>query len=66
LPLGFVALWLGFRARKAIQESQGQLAGEGIALAGMILGGISGAIGLLVLLLYFGAIVVAFGLTGFK
>ena len=66
LPLGFVGLWLGFRARKAIQESNGQLGGEGIALAGMILGGITGGLGVLIFLLYFGAIVVAFSITGFK
>ncbi|MEP7051973.1 MAG: DUF4190 domain-containing protein [Pseudomonadota bacterium] len=66
LPLGFIALWLGFRARKAIQESNGQLGGEGLALAGMILGGICGGVGFVILLLYFGAIVVAFGITGFK
>jgi len=66
LPLGFVGLWLGFRARKAIQESNGQLGGEGLALAGMILGGITGGLGILIFLLYFGAMVVAFGVTGFK
>ena len=65
-PLGFIGLWLGYRARKAIQESGGQLVGDGIALAGMIVGGITGGLGLLMMLLYFGAIAVAFGVTGFK
>ncbi|MEO7034389.1 MAG: DUF4190 domain-containing protein [Polyangiaceae bacterium] len=66
LPMGFIGLWLGYRARKAIQESNGQLGGDGIALAGMIVGAITGGIGLLILLLYFGAIVVALGVTRFK
>src|SRR4051812_9323604 len=39
-PLGFLALWLGSRARKIIRDSNGQLGGDSMALAGMIIGGI--------------------------
>jgi Domain of unknown function (DUF4190) len=39
-PLGFLAIWLGARARRTIRESQGQTGGDQAALAGMILGGI--------------------------
>ena len=51
-PLGLVALWLGARARKAIRESNGQLGGDSLALAGMIIGGIFATIGVLIALLY--------------
>jgi hypothetical protein len=39
-PLGFVALWLGARARKAARENPTQVGGEQLALVGMIVGGI--------------------------
>ena len=65
-PLSFIALWLGFRARKAIRESNGQMTGDGIALAGMIIGGITVGIMFLILLIYLGVIAVAVGAHGFK
>ena len=66
LPLSFIAFGLGFRARKAIRESNGQMTGDGIALAGMIIGGITAGITFLILLVYLGVLVVAFGTHGFK
>ena len=41
-PLGFVAIWLGARARRAARENPGRVGGEQLALAGMIVGGIFG------------------------
>lgn len=38
--LSIVAVVLGFLSRKKIQESNGQLQGEGMAMAGLITGGI--------------------------
>ena len=38
LPLGIVAVVLGFRARSKIAQSQGTLGGSGKALAGLITG----------------------------
>lgn len=38
LPLGIVAVVLGFRARSRIAQSQGTLGGSGKALAGLITG----------------------------
>jgi hypothetical protein len=52
-PLGFVALWLGLRARRAVRENPTQVGGDQLALAGMIVGGIFAGLGILVLLLYF-------------
>lgn len=67
LPLGFVAIWLGFRARRAARENPAYVGGENLALAGMIVGGIFAAIGVLMLLLYVGVIVFALiGGHGFK
>ncbi len=60
-PLGFLALWMGSRARKTIRESNGQLGGDSMALAGMIIGGIFGGIGVLILLIYLGMIVFMVG-----
>lgn len=40
LPLGIVAAVLGARALRIIRSSGGQLGGEGMARAGMILGGL--------------------------
>jgi hypothetical protein len=64
-PLGFVALWLGSRARRAIRESNGQLGGDSLALAGMIIGGIFGGIGVLVVLLYVAMLVFMVGFGAF-
>jgi Domain of unknown function (DUF4190) len=48
LLLSIGAVVTGFLARKQIQESQGRLKGDGMALAGLILGGV----GLVVSVLY--------------
>ena len=65
-PLGFLALWLGARARKAARENPSYVGGEQLALAGMIVGGIFAAIGLLIVLLYGVMIVAALGFHAFK
>ena len=65
-PLSFIAVWLGFRARKAIRDSNGQMGGDGIALAGMIIGGITAGIAFLIMLVYLGIAVAAFATHGFK
>ncbi len=39
-PLGIVAIWLGVRARRAIRENPSRVGGDGLALGGMIIGGI--------------------------
>jgi hypothetical protein len=64
-PLGFLAIWLGARARRAARESHGQLAGEQLALAGMIAGGIFGGMWLLFWLAYAAFAVFAIGFGGF-
>ena len=51
-PLGFVALWLGARARRAARENPGQVGGEQLALVGMIVGGAMAAIYTLVIIGY--------------
>ncbi|MBU0640663.1 MAG: DUF4190 domain-containing protein [Planctomycetes bacterium] len=38
LPLGILAVVLGIAARRRIRDSDGQLGGSGLALAGIILG----------------------------
>ena len=58
LPLGIVAVVLGFRARSRIAQSQGTLGGGGKALAGLITGFI--AIGLALIV---GVIVVFFAVS---
>ena len=53
LPLGIAAVILGLSARNQISESAGQQGGQGIALAGMILGALGAilaGLGLLILL----------------
>jgi hypothetical protein len=50
--LGFVALWLGARARRAARENPSQVGGEQLALAGMIIGGAMAAIGTLIVIGY--------------
>jgi len=44
--LSIGAVVTGFLARKQIQESQGRLKGDGMALAGLILGGVGVVLGL--------------------
>jgi hypothetical protein len=46
-PLGFVAIWLGARARRAARENPGRVGGEQLALAGMVAGGVIGGLWLL-------------------
>lgn len=60
-PLGFVAVWLGARARRAARENPGRVGGEQMALAGMIIGGVMGGLQLLLALVYVGMIVFAVG-----
>jgi hypothetical protein len=60
-PLGFVALWLGARARRAAREQPGRVGGEQLALAGMIAGGVIGTLGTLAVLAYVGFIVFVIG-----
>ena len=62
-PLGFVALWLGARARRAARENPGRVGGEQLALAGMIIGGIFGVLWSLFWLAYaaFFAFAIGFG-----
>lgn len=38
LVLGAVAIGLGFQSRRNIQRSRGALTGEGLAMAGLVLG----------------------------
>ncbi len=58
LPLGIVAVVLGFRARSRIAQSQGTLGGSGKALAGLITGFV--AIGLALIV---GVIVIFFAVS---
>lgn len=58
LPLGIVAVVLGFRARSRIAQAQGTLGGSGKAMAGIVTGFV--AIGLAVIV---GILVVIVGLS---
>jgi hypothetical protein len=58
LPLGIVAVVLGFRARSRVAQSQGTLGGSGKALAGLITGFV--AIGLALIV---GVIVIFFAVS---
>ena len=60
-PLGFVAIWLGARARRAARENPERVGGEQLALAGMIIGGIFGVLWLLFWLAYAGFLIFAIG-----
>jgi hypothetical protein len=53
-PLGFVAIWLGARARRAARENPERVGGEQLAMVGMIMGGIFGVLHLLIWLAYAG------------
>jgi hypothetical protein len=63
LPLGIVGVYLGYEALKEIRAAPGQITGDGLAKAGIILGWIS--IGLMVLGILLGclwfALVAGFG-----
>jgi hypothetical protein len=49
--LGLVAVVLGMKGRAEVRQSQGTQTGEGLAIAGIITGGIAVLIGLLVIAL---------------
>lgn len=60
-PLGFLAVWLGMRARRAVRDNPGRVGGEQLALAGMIVGGIFGVLWLLFWLAYAAMLIFAVG-----
>lgn len=60
-PLGFVAIYLGARARRLAREHPETIGGDGLALAGMIAGGVIGGLMLLFWLAYFGFFAAMFG-----
>jgi hypothetical protein len=62
-PLGFVALWLGARARRAARENPGRVGGEQLALVGMIVGGTMATIYTLGLIAYVVFIVFIIGVA---
>ncbi len=62
-PLGFVAIFLGARARKLVRENPQTVGGDGMALAGMIVGGAIAVLMLLFWLAYFGFFAAVFGLS---
>ena len=64
-PMGFVAIWLGARARRAARENPERVGGAQLALAGMIIGGIFGVLWLLFWLLYAGFLLFAIGFGAF-
>jgi hypothetical protein len=49
-PLGWIAVPLGMVARKRIEESEGRLAGKGLAMAGIVLGIIANVLWVLICL----------------
>lgn len=61
-PLGFVAIWLGARARRLARENPQTVGGETMALAGMITGGVIAVLTLLFWLAYFGFFAAMFGI----
>jgi hypothetical protein len=66
-PLGFVALWLGARVRKAARENPGQVGGEQMALIGMIIGGVMAVIytlGIIAYVIFFVFIIGVAATTG--
>jgi hypothetical protein len=65
-PLGFVAIWLGARARAAARENPDRVGGEQMALIGMIVGGVLGTLYLLFVIVYVVIIVFAIGFSALK
>jgi len=63
--LGFVAIWLGLRARRAARENPERFGGEQLALAGMIIGGIFGVCWLVFWLAYAAFLIFAIGFGAF-
>lgn len=55
--LGLVAIVLGVKGRSEIRRSNGAQSGEGIALAGVITGGVAAVVGLLVVIVVIALIV---------
>lgn len=51
-PLGFVAVYLGMKARRLAKEQPDRYGGDGLALAGMIVGGIVGVLYTVLILVY--------------
>src|SRR4029079_19625612 len=62
-PLGFLAIWLGARARTLARENPETVGGDGMALAGMIVGGILATMQLVfwIIYLWFFATVIGLG-----
>jgi hypothetical protein len=58
--LGFVALFLGAKARRLAREEPTRHGGDQLALIGMIVGGIFGIGGGLAILAYFGMLAAMF------
>ena len=52
LPLGIIAMVMGFTARSRIAASQGALGGDGKALAGIVMGATAGGIAAILFVLY--------------
>lgn len=63
IPLGVIAVVLGFSARSKVAASQGALGGDGKALAGIVTGATGAAIGIVLLVL--GLLLFGLGTTGF-
>jgi hypothetical protein len=62
-PIGFVALWLGARARRAARENPGLVGGEQLATVGMWIGGVVGTLATLGVIAYVVFIVFIVGLA---
>jgi len=60
-PVGFIAIWLGARARRAARENPERVGGEQLALVGMWVGGVVGTLSTLLLVAYIGFIVFIVG-----
>ena len=65
-PMGFLAVFLGARARQQARDNPELAGGEQFALAGMIMGGVLGGLQALLFLIYIVIIGVAFGMSYFS
>jgi len=61
-PLGYFAIWLGARARKLARENPETVGGDGMALAGMIVGGVLATAQLVFWIVYIGFFATMIGL----